>query len=82
MNTPNTTTVSSKYQIVIPKALREQLNIKPGQTVYLTSHKKGEVVVTTRSRVAELYGTMRGAWGMGSDRHVADVRAEANRDRA
>lgn len=25
------TTVSSRYQVVIPKEVREQLNIKPGQ---------------------------------------------------
>ncbi len=28
-----TTTISSKYQIVIPRAIREQFGLKPGQRV-------------------------------------------------
>lgn len=28
-----TTTISSKYQIVIPRAVRRQFNLKPGQRV-------------------------------------------------
>jgi AbrB family looped-hinge helix DNA binding protein len=27
----NTVTISSKYQVVIPRAIREQFNLKPGQ---------------------------------------------------
>ncbi|HSH18364.1 MAG TPA: AbrB/MazE/SpoVT family DNA-binding domain-containing protein [Candidatus Saccharimonadales bacterium] len=78
----NTTTVSSKYQIVIPKALREQLHIKPGQTVYLYADKNGEIIVSTQSRVAGLYGSMKGVWGGGADDHITSLRAEADRDRA
>jgi AbrB family looped-hinge helix DNA binding protein len=27
----NTVTISSKYQVVIPRPIREQFNLKPGQ---------------------------------------------------
>jgi AbrB family looped-hinge helix DNA binding protein len=36
------TTISSKYQMVIPKDIRERLNLKPGQR--LTVIEKGGVV--------------------------------------
>lgn len=32
-----TVTVSSKYQIVIPKSVREAMNIKPGQKLTIVS---------------------------------------------
>ena len=34
----DTVTISSKYQIVIPRAIREKWNIKPGQKVELIVH--------------------------------------------
>lgn len=29
----NTVTISSKYQVVIPRQIREQFNLKPGQKI-------------------------------------------------
>lgn len=29
----NTVTISSKYQVVIPRPIREQFNLKPGQRI-------------------------------------------------
>ncbi len=29
----NTVTISSKYQVVIPRAIREQFDLKPGQKI-------------------------------------------------
>jgi AbrB family looped-hinge helix DNA binding protein len=29
----NTVTISSKYQVVIPRSIREQFNLKPGQQI-------------------------------------------------
>jgi AbrB family looped-hinge helix DNA binding protein len=37
-----TVSVSPKYQIVIPKAIREALNIKPGQKVQVI-HYQGRI---------------------------------------
>lgn len=33
------TTISSKYQIVIPREVREQFNLKPGQKVMFIPYK-------------------------------------------
>lgn len=34
-----TTTISSKYQVVIPRKIREQFNLKPGQKVAFIPYK-------------------------------------------
>lgn len=39
-------TVSSKYQVVIPKAVRKQLQIKPGQKVRVERRAKTIVIDT------------------------------------
>jgi AbrB family looped-hinge helix DNA binding protein len=33
-------TISSKYQVVIPRKVREQFGLKPGQKVVFIPHKK------------------------------------------
>ena len=48
-----TTTVSPKYQIVIPKAVRKQLGIKPGQKMEVQATDNGEIIV----RQAEMRGS-------------------------
>ena len=37
------TTVSSKYQVVIPKEIRERVGIRPGQKLRVIAKGKGEV---------------------------------------
>jgi len=37
--------ISSKYQVVIPKAIRKQLGIKPGQRVRVEAGKNGDIVL-------------------------------------
>lgn len=32
-------TISSKYQVVIPRHIREQFNLKPGQKIMFISYK-------------------------------------------
>lgn len=34
-----TTTISSKYQVVIPRRIRQQFNLKPGQKVTFIPYK-------------------------------------------
>jgi AbrB family looped-hinge helix DNA binding protein len=72
----NISTVSAKYQVVIPKKLRAKLQIKPGQKVYLSSNKRGEIIVKTTSVVSEMYGSMKGAWGHDPDKELKKMRDE------
>lgn len=60
-----TSTISSKYQIVIPKELRTQLQIRPGQKVRLSLKKNGDITVKTSSVADEMYGALAGRdiWG-------------------
>ncbi len=39
------TTVSPKYQIVIPKAVRRQLHIRPGQKMKVEAANDGSIIV-------------------------------------
>jgi AbrB family looped-hinge helix DNA binding protein len=35
---PSTVTISPKYQVVIPKAIREEMNLQPGQKVRVLAY--------------------------------------------
>lgn len=54
-----TTTVSSRYQIVIPKEVREQVGIKPGQKLALLVKGKSITLVPVVP-LEELRGFARG----------------------
>lgn len=69
-------TVSPKYQIVIPKQIRDKLNLKPGQRVYLTSARNGVIKVDTRSRIEALAGKYKGVWGDNPDKYICELRDE------
>lgn len=56
------TTISSKYQLVIPKALRKELNVKPGQKVTI-SRVKNKLIIDTESVVDKYTGSLKDAWG-------------------
>lgn len=56
-------TVSDKYQVVIPKAVRKQLRLKPGQKVNVSRQKDGKIVIDTVSVVDRLAGSLSGVWG-------------------
>jgi AbrB family looped-hinge helix DNA binding protein len=47
-----TTTVSPKYQIVIPKAVRRQIEIKPGQKMQVEAADNGDIIVRHGDRLA------------------------------
>ncbi len=55
----DTVTVSPKYQIVIPKKLRERLGIRPGQKL-LIFERDGAVRLVTPRPLRELVGMAKG----------------------
>ena len=59
----DTVTISSKYQMVIPRAIREKWNIKPGQKVRLIVFGNRLKVVPVRD-IREARGFLK---GMNSD---------------
>jgi AbrB family looped-hinge helix DNA binding protein len=59
----DTVTISSKFQMVIPRAIREKWNIKPGQKVRLIVYGNRLEVVPVRD-IREARGFLK---GMSSD---------------
>ena len=53
------TTISSKYQVVIPRRIREQFNLKPGQKVVFIPFRHSLRMVIVPS-VEEGYGFLEG----------------------
>ncbi len=53
------TTISSKFQLVIPRKIREQFNLKPGQKVVFIPYKKSLRMVIVPS-IEEAYGMLQG----------------------
>jgi len=54
-----TVTVSPKYQVVIPKAIREKLEVRPGQQVMVMEHDGRIEFVPVRS-IESMRGFLRG----------------------
>jgi len=55
----NTVTVSPKYQIVIPKEVRESMGIVPGQKLQITSYQ-GRIEVILIKPMKEMRGFLKG----------------------
>ena len=54
------TTISSKYQVVIPKPMREHLNLKPQQKLTIIEKDKFLILIP-QSSLEELRGIAAGA---------------------
>jgi AbrB family looped-hinge helix DNA binding protein len=52
-------TVSPKYQVVVPKEIREQMDIKPGQKVDMMIYD-GTIVLVPLRPIEELRGVLKG----------------------
>lgn len=55
----DTVTISSKYQLVIPRAIREQWKIKPGQKVRLILYGDRLEIIKVRD-IREARGFLKG----------------------
>ena len=55
----NTVTISPKFQVVIPKEIRESLQLEPGQKVQAVEYENRIELVPVR-RAAEMRGFLRG----------------------
>jgi AbrB family looped-hinge helix DNA binding protein len=54
-----TVTVSPKFQVVIPKAIREELRIRPGQKVQAVAYR-GRIELIPIRPARELRGSLKG----------------------
>jgi AbrB family looped-hinge helix DNA binding protein len=52
--------ISPKFQIVIPKEIRERLDLRPGQQVALIE-RQGLITIVPQRPISELRGIARGA---------------------
>jgi AbrB family looped-hinge helix DNA binding protein len=64
-------TLSPKYQIVIPKQLREEMKLKPGQKLFLYL-REGSLRVEPGRPISELFGIAPGIRWEESDRDHND----------
>jgi AbrB family looped-hinge helix DNA binding protein len=55
----NTVTISPKYQLVIPRAIRELLGLKPGQKVQAIAYNNRIELIPVRS-IRRMRGFVRG----------------------
>ena len=54
-----TVTLSPKYQVVIPKAVRNVLNLRPGQKMQVIEYN-GRIELILERDIAELRGFLKG----------------------
>ena len=55
----DTSVVSSKFQVVIPRKIRERFNIRPGQKIMFIPYNKSLRMVVVPS-IEEAYGMLKG----------------------
>lgn len=72
---PAVTTISSKYQIVIPREIREQFNLKPGQKVMFIPYQHSIRLVIVPS-VQDALGIFKGM-----NINIAAIREEQDEKR-
>jgi AbrB family looped-hinge helix DNA binding protein len=54
-----TVTVSPKYQVVIPKSIRETLHLRPGQKMHVVEYE-GRIELIPERDIKELQGFLKG----------------------
>ena len=51
--------ISPKFQVVIPRAVRQQLNLKAGQRVHVRANEAGQVVIEPELDIMSLRGILK-----------------------
>jgi AbrB family looped-hinge helix DNA binding protein len=69
----NLTTISSKFQIVIPRAVREQFHLKPGQKIMFIPYQKSIRLV--------IVPPIKDALGMFKGMNIDNLREEEDEER-
>jgi AbrB family looped-hinge helix DNA binding protein len=69
----DTSVVSSKFQVVIPRKIRQQFNVRPGQRVMFIPYQKSLRMVIVPS-IDEAYGIL-------EELDVDDLREEEDEER-
>ena len=67
------TTISSKYQIVIPREMRQQFNLKPGQKIMFIPYQKSMRLVIVPS--------IKDALGIFKGMNIDNLREEQDEER-
>lgn len=73
--------ISNKYQVVIPKAVRKNLDLKPGQRVRITNSPGGKITMETLDSPQEALrryagSIKKGPWGKDPVKYIRTVRGE------
>lgn len=55
----NSVTVSPKYQVVIPQAVREKIGLKPGQKIQVIAYDNKVIMIPVRP-IQEARGSLKG----------------------
>ena len=58
--------VTAKYQVTIPKEVREELEVKPGEIVTVEAISHNEIVLRRYSRVKDPLDTLIGKTSLGT----------------
>jgi len=69
----DTVTLSSKYQIVIPRKVREKFNLKPGQKIMFVPYQKSIRLV--------IVPPIKEALGMFKGMNIDNIREEEDEER-
>lgn len=69
--------LSSNYQVVIPKKVRQKMGLKKGQLLYIESVSGDAVSLTTESPATKYYGILKDAW----TEDAVDYQRRIRRDR-
>ncbi|HSX02860.1 MAG TPA: AbrB/MazE/SpoVT family DNA-binding domain-containing protein [Candidatus Saccharimonadia bacterium] len=71
--------LSAKYQVVIPREIRETMDLHEGQTIYIERVSNTELRLSTRSVIDRFGGQLGDLWGPDPMAWLKQQRAESDR---